>query len=197
MTARLILASGSQIRQQILREAGVAYEIVKSDVDEDRLKQAHPEKTPAAMAVLLAKAKANQVSSAHPDDFVLGADQTMELDGELLDKLPRRELARERLIAMRGRAHQLHSGLALVRANQVVWEHQQSSTLRVRPFSDEFLEIYLATAGEELTASVGAYAFEGLGAQLFSQVDGEYHAILGLPLLPLLAALRDLRVIAS
>ncbi|WP_339746340.1 Maf family protein [uncultured Maricaulis sp.] len=197
MTARLILASGSHIRQQILRDAGIAFEIIKSDVDEDELKQAHRELKPAAMAVLLANAKANQVSSAHPEDFVLGADQTMELDGELLDKLPQRELARARLTAMRGTSHQLHSGLALVCANKTVWEHQQSSTLWVRPFSDAFLDIYLATAGEELTASVGAYAYEGLGAQLFERVDGEFHAILGLPLLPLLKALRDLRVIAS
>lgn len=197
MTARLILASGSQIRQQILRDAGIPFEVVKSDVDEDALKQAHADLTPALMAVLLAKAKANQVSSAYPDDFVLGADQTMELGGQLLDKLPRRELARERLTAMRGKLHQLHSGLALMHANQTVWEHQQTSTLQVRPFSDAFLDAYLEAAGQELTASVGAYAFEGLGSQLFDQVDGEFHAILGLPLLPLLTALRDLRVIVS
>lgn len=197
MTARLILASGSQIRQQILRDAGIAFQITKSDVDEDELKQAHRDLPPAAMAVLLAKAKANQVSSAHPEDFVLGADQTMELAGELLDKLPKRELARARLMAMRGRSHQLHSGLALVQASQTVWEHQQSSTLWVRPFSDAFLDIYLDKAGEELTASVGAYAYEGLGGQLFDRVDGEFHAILGLPLLPLLKVLRELRVITS
>lgn len=197
MTARLILASGSQIRQQILRDAGIAFEIVKSNVDEDRLKQAHPELSPAAMAILLAKAKAEQVSRQHPDAFVLGADQTMELDGELLDKLPRRELARARLTIMRGKPHQLHAGLAMVRAGQPVWEHQQTSTLWVRPFSDAFMDDYLAEAGDELTASVGAYAFEGLGSQLFERIDGEFHAILGLPLLPLLAALRDLRVVTS
>ena len=197
MTARLILASGSQIRQQILRDAGIAFEIVKSNVDEDELKQANPALTPAAMALLLAKAKASQVSSTHPDQVVLGADQTMELDGDLLDKLPRRDLARARLLAMRGKAHQLHSGLALVRGGELVWEHQQASTLHVRPFSDAFLDTYLETAGDELTASVGAYAFEGLGAQLFERVDGEFHAVLGLPLLPLLAALRDLRVTPS
>lgn len=197
MTARLILASGSQIRQQILRDAGIPFQTVKSSVDEGALKQTNPDLTPAAMAVMLAKAKASQVSSAHPDDFVLGADQTMELDGELLDKLPRRKFARARLIAMRGKAHQLHSGLALMQDNQTVWEHQQTSTLRVRSFSDAFLETYLASAGDELTASVGAYAYEGLGAQLFERVDGEFHAILGLPLLPLLKALRQFQVIPS
>lgn len=197
MTDRLILASGSLIRQKILRDAGIAFQTVRSNVDEDRLKEAHADLTPAAMALLLANAKANQVSSAYPDDLVLGADQTMELDGQLLDKLPHRDLARARLTAMRGKAHQLHSGLALMRANQTVWEHQQSSTLWVRPFSGAFLETYLETAGEELTAAVGAYAFEGLGSQLFERVDGDFHAILGLPLLPLLTALRELRIASS
>lgn len=190
MTPRLILASGSQIRRQILGDAGIAFETVKSQVDEDALKLAHPELSPADMAVLLAEAKAAHVSEQYPDDLVLGADQTMELGGALLDKLPRRELARERLLAMRGRRHQLHSGLALVQAGRTVWQHQQTSDLTVRDFSEAFLERYLEAAGDELTASVGAYAFEGLGAQLFQRVDGEFHAILGLPLLPLLAALR-------
>ena len=190
MTRRLILASGSQIRRQILLDAGIEFETIKSDVDEDQLKQAHAELPPAAIALLLAEAKAVQVSSRYPDALVLGADQTMELDGALLDKLPRRDLARQRLLAMRGRPHQLHSGLVLAQAGKPVWQHQQSSTLWVRDFSDAFLDQYLSRAGDELTASVGAYAFEGLGAQLFERVEGDFHAVLGLPLLPVLDELR-------
>tara|TARA_R110002073_G_scaffold38717_4_gene110836 strand:+ start:1839 stop:2432 length:594 start_codon:yes stop_codon:yes gene_type:complete len=190
MTRRVILASGSQIRRQILLDAGTEFETIKSDVDEDQLKQAHTELSPAAIALLLAEAKAVQVSSRYPDALVLGADQTMELDGALLDKLPRRDLARQRLLAMRGRPHQLHSGLVLAHAGKPVWQHQQSSTLWVRHFSDAFLEQYLSRAGDELTASVGAYAFEGLGAQLFERVEGDFHAVLGLPLLPVLDELR-------
>jgi len=190
MTRRLILASGSQIRRQILLDAGIEFETIKSDVDEDRLKQAHTELSPAAIALLLAEAKAVQVSSRYPDALVLGADQTMELDGALLDKLPRRDLARQRLLAMRGRPHLLHSGLVLAQAGKPVWQHQQSSTLWVRHFSDAFLDQYLSRAGDELTASVGAYAFEGLGAQLFERVEGDFHAVLGLPLLPVLDELR-------
>ena len=191
MTRRLILASGSQIRRQILHDAGVEFETIKSDVDEDQLKQAHAELSPAAIALLLAEAKAVQVSSRYPDALVLGADQTMELDGTLLDKLPRRDLARQRLLAMRGRPHQLHSGLVLAQAGKPVWQHQQSSTLWVRDFSDAFLDQYLSRAGDELTASVGAYAFEGLGAQLFERIEGDFHAVLGLPLLPVLDELRN------
>ncbi|WP_417481246.1 Maf family protein [Maricaulis sp.] len=195
--SRLILASGSQIRRQILQDAGIGFATIKSDVDEDQLKAEHSGLSPAEIALLLANAKAGQVSAQHPDAFVLGADQTMELDGQLLDKLPRRDLARERLQAMRGQPHQLHAGLALVRGGQPVWQHQQSSTLWVRAFSDDFLDHYLAKAGDELTASVGAYAFEGLGAQLFERVDGEFHAVLGLPLVPLLGALRQQGVLLS
>ncbi|WP_417476544.1 Maf family protein [Maricaulis sp.] len=197
MTTRLILASGSQIRRQILQDAGIEFEIIKSDVDEDALKQEHSALSPLAMAALLGQAKAVQVSIRHPEALVLGADQTMEFDGALLDKLPRRDLARQRLAAMRGQPHQLHAGLTLAQAGKPVWQHQQSSTLWVRDFSDAFLDHYLAQAGDELTASVGAYAFEGLGAQLFDRVDGDFHAVLGLPLLPVLSALRQHGLLTS
>jgi len=191
-----ILASGSQIRRQVLEGAGVPFSVDKPDVDESAIKARRSELDPADMALVLGRAKAEAVSTRRPGALVLGADQTMELDGQLLDKLPRADLARERLLAMRGRAHHLHSGLALCRDGACVWQHQQTSTLHVRAFSDAFLDMYLEEAGFALTASVGAYAFEGLGAQLFERVEGDYYAILGLPLLPLLAALRQYGVIA-
>ncbi len=191
MSEPLVLASGSAIRRQILQQACIEFDVIKSAVDEDAIKQANPDLPPRDMALLLAKAKAGAVASQTPGRLVLGADQTMELDEGLLDKLPRPELARERLMAMRGREHFLHSGLALYRDDKLVWSHQQTSTLHVREFSDDFLDFYLSTAGDELTASVGAYAYEGLGAQLFERVDADYFGVLGLPLMPLLAALRD------
>ena len=192
-----ILASGSQIRRQILDGAAIGFSVIKPDVDEAAIKAARSELSPAEMALVLGQAKAEAVSRDQPGALVLGADQTMELDGRLLDKLPDAALARDRLIAMRGRAHQLHSGLTLCRDGETVWQYGQTSTLHVRAFSDEFLDHYLAHAGFALTASVGAYAYEGLGAQLFEKVEGDYYAILGLPLLPLLAALRDQGVLPA
>lgn len=192
-----VLASGSQIRRQVLENAGIPFSVEKPDVDEAAIKAQRAGLSPAEMALVLGKAKAEAVSSGRPGALVLGADQTMELDGQLLDKLPQAGLARERLLAMRGRPHHLHSGLALYRDGQSVWEHGQTSTLHVRDFSEAFLDTYLDRAGFALTASVGAYAYEGLGAQLFERVEGDYYAILGMPLLPLLDALRHFGVIAT
>ena len=193
---RFILASGSQIRADILSQAHIPFSVIKSDVDESVIKAERSDLSPRDMALCLAEAKARPVSQAHPDGLVLGADQTMELDGELLDKLPDAALAPDRLRRMRGRPHCLHSGLALLRDGKPVWTHQQTSTIHVRDFSDEFLTHYLAEAGDALTKSVGAYAYEGLGAQLFERVEGDYYAILGLPLLPLAKVLRDEGVLA-
>lgn len=191
----LVLASGSQIRRLLLEQACVPFRVDKSDVDEGLLKQQHSDLNPVEMALMLGRAKAQQVSARLPGEIVLGADQTMELDGVLLDKLPDANLARDRLLKMRGRPHYLHSGLSLHRDGQEIWSLSRSSTIHVRNFSEPFLNAYLEGAGDALTASVGAYAYEGLGAQLFEHVDGDYYAILGLPLLPLLKALRDFGVI--
>jgi nucleoside triphosphate pyrophosphatase len=193
---RFILASGSRIRADILTQAHIPFEIIKSDVDESVIKSERTDLNPRDMALCLAEAKAAPVSLAHPDALVLGADQTMELDETLLDKLPDPALARERLQRMRGRPHCLHAGLALLQAGKPVWTFQQTSTIHVREFSDAFLDSYLERAGDALTASVGAYAYEGLGAQLFERVEGDYYAILGLPLLPLTAELRARGVLA-
>ncbi|WP_300530950.1 Maf family protein [Maricaulis sp.] len=192
-----VLASGSAIRRQVLEQANVPFRVHKSGVDEDVLKREHADLSPRDMAALLARAKAQDVSGQIPEAFVLGADQTMELDGQLLDKLPERSLARDRLIAMRGKVHYLHSGLSICQGGQEIWTHQQTSTLHVRDFSDEFLDFYLDTAGFELTGSVGAYAYEGLGSQLFEKVEADYFAVLGLPLIPLMDVLREKKVILS
>jgi septum formation protein len=192
-----VLASGSAIRRQVLEQACVPFRVHKSGVDEDVLKCEHADLSPRDMAALLARAKAEDVSSQIAGAYVLGADQTMELDGQLLDKLPERSMARDRLMAMRGKVHYLHSGLSLCLDGREVWTHQQTSTLHVRDFSDDFLDFYLENAGFELTASVGAYAYEALGAQLFEKVEADYFAVLGLPLIPLLDVLRDKKVLVS
>lgn len=195
MTA-LVLASGSFIRRQILEGAGVGFEVKTSGVDEDAIKAASRSQGPSALSVQLAEAKARAVSV--PEDvLVLGADQILSLEGSLYDKATSRIEARARLTLLRGKTHILHSGLAAVRNGQTIWTHAQDSSLTVRDFSDAFLDQYMDMAGDELTASVGAYAFEGLGAQIFEKIEGDYYAILGLPLLPVLNLLRREGVIPA
>ncbi|MBB4796994.1 septum formation protein [Brevundimonas bullata] len=192
---RLILASKSAARRAILTEAGVPFTVQVADVDEDALKA--PGVDPAALAVELARAKALAVSRHDADAWVLGADQTLAFDGGLVSKAPTLEAARERLIAMRGRSHQLHSGAALARNGQVVWSGVDTVEMKMRDFSDAFLDAYLAAEGAALLACVGSYRLEGLGSQLFEAVEGDYFTVLGLPLWPILAELRRAGVIGS
>jgi len=190
MSERLILASGSAIRKRILENAGVTFQVVTSQTDEDAVKDSKPDWTASALAARLAADKALAVSALHPDAHVIGADQVLSLDGVLFDKARNKTEARERLLAFRGKTHELHGGLAIARKGEIIWQHDEVSTLVMRDFSDVFLADYMESAGDELTASVGCYAYEGLGAQLFSEVRGDFYAILGLPLLPLLGFLR-------
>lgn len=191
---RLILASKSAARRAMLTDAGVPFAVQVADVDEDALKT--PGVDPVELAVELARAKALAVSRHDADAWVLGADQTLSFEG-LVSKAPTLQAARERLSAMRGRSHQLHSGAALARNGQVVWSGVDTVEMKVRDFSDAFLDAYLAAEGEALLACVGSYRLEGLGSQLFEAVEGDYFTVLGLPLWPVLAELRRAGVIAS
>lgn len=191
-----ILASGSAIRRQILENAGVPFSVQTSGVDEEAIKQGWSGDDVDNLALELANAKAKAVEANH-EVLVLGADQILSLDGQIYDKARSVEEARTRLKALRGTTHILHSGLAAYRAGQQIWSYTQRSRLSVRNFSDAFLDTYMARAGDELTASVGAYALEGFGAQIFGRIEGDYHAILGLPLLPVLDLLRREGVIAT
>lgn len=192
---RLILASKSAARRAVLTEAGVPFTVHVADVDEDALKT--PGVDPVELAVELARAKALAVSRHDAEAWVLGADQTLAFDGGLVSKAPTLAAARERLIAMRGRTHQLHSGAALARNGQVVWSGVDTVEMRMRDFSDAFLDAYLAAEGKALLACVGSYRLEGLGSQLFEAVEGDYFTVLGLPLWPVLAELRRAGVIVS
>jgi len=193
---RLILASGSGIRRQILENAGVTLSVQTSWVDEEAIKAEWSAMPPSGLAVMLAEAKAKAVPA--PDDaLVLGADQILGLEGRMYDKARTKDEARARLQSLRGKTHILHSGLAAVRKGETIWTHAEDSHLSVRDFSDTFLDHYMNIAGAELTASVGAYAFEGMGAQLFEKINGDYYAILGLPLLPVLDLLRREGVIPA
>jgi septum formation protein len=184
---KLVLASGSAIRAEMLRNSGVEFDVRRPDVDEARIKAAMAGQDGEIIAVALAEAKAKAVSG----ELVLAADQILDRGGKLYDKPPNLDAAREQLTELRGKAHRLISGVAVTRNGTVAWRHVAAATLTMRAFSDSFLDRYLDAGGVDLLTSVGAYKLEKQGAQLFSSIEGDYFTVLGLPLLPVLAFLRD------
>jgi septum formation protein len=196
-TAPLILASGSKTRARMLRSAGVPIEIAVANIDEAELMASLKASgaTAAHVAEVLAEMKAQRVAPRFPGCFVLGCDQMLECDGEWLEKPAGRDRAREQLKMLRGRGHSLITCAVLVRDGTRIWHHVDRAELAMRDFSDAFLEQYLDQAGEDILRSVGAYQLEGLGAQLFERVRGDFFTILGLPLLPVLAILREHEVV--
>lgn len=189
---RIILASQSAARSQLLAGAGVVFDKIVSGVDEDLVKTRilADGGSPRAVAQALADIKALTVSDTQPG-LVIGADQTLEFDGVLHDKAAGLDEARARLLALRGKPHQLHSAVTLAQDGAVLWSDTACATLTMRDFSETFLDHYLAREGEALLGSVGCYRLEGPGAQLFSAIEGDYFAILGLPLLGVLEQLRQ------
>jgi len=187
---QLILASASVVRRQLLAGAGVEFDVEPADIDERAAELRLRSASVAARAKSLAEAKAVQVSMRRSRSKVIGADQILELEGVVFSKAANSEEACQILRKLRGRTHRLHSGVALAEDGEVVWSLVQSASLTVRAFSEAWLEAYLAKAGSALTQSVGAYQLEGLGAQLFTHIEGDYFTVLGLPLLPLLDELR-------
>ena len=190
----LILASGSGARRQMMEAAGLVFEVVPADVDEvairDTLRAGNSGIEPADVAEVLARAKAEMVSAAHPDALVIGADQVLALGDQIFEKPADLDAARDSLLVLRGKTHQLHSAVVLAENGETVWSASDVAHMGVRAFTPEFLGAYLATAGEKICSSVGAYQLEGLGVQLFEKIEGDYFTILGMPLLPLLGELR-------
>jgi len=190
---KLILASSSRSRADMLRRAGVEFEIVPAHVDEDTVKNSMAGSPAHVIADALAELKA--LSTKHPNALVLGADQILEFEGEIVSKSKSMDEAADLLRRLRGKSHRLVTAAVLAQGGKPVWRHVETSTLYMREFSDEFLKIYLAEEGEGLLAGVGCYRLEGRGAQLFEHIEGDYFAILGLPLLPLMAGLRELGIL--
>ena len=194
----LILASASAARARLLAAAGVAARSDPAGIDESEIKRGYRRKDEQAeaCAAALAEAKAVAVSRRHQNLLVIGADQILSCNGEWFDKPRDIAEARAQLERLRGRSHELASAVAVVRDGAPAWRHVERARLTMRRFSDGFLDDYLTAMGEELTFTVGGYALEGLGARLFDTVEGDYFAILGLPLLPLLKYLRSEGVLA-
>ena len=187
----IVLASRSAARSAVLKGAGVAFDTAAAPVDEafEKVRLLAEGKGPREVAETLAVLKAQAVE-APTDALVVGADQTLDLDGQLFDKAESLAEARTHLLQLRGRSHQLHAAVVAVRHKQPVWREVATATLTMRDFSESFLDDYLAADGDQLLGSVGCYRLEGPGAQLFSAIEGDYFAILGLPLLGLLDLLR-------
>ena len=187
---RLILASQSAARQALLRQANVNFEALPAHIDERAIEQSSRLADAAAVASLLAREKALHVGRARPDAYVIGADQTLALGARIFSKADDVVQAGEQLKSLSGRTHDLHSAVAVVRGNEVLFETVTTARMTMRPLSDAQIESYLGLAGNAVTASVGGYQLEGAGVHLFARIEGDYFTILGLPLLPLLNFLR-------
>jgi septum formation protein len=185
----LVLASGSSSRARMLTAAGVAFLQDPADIDEAALMR--PGEEPGAVAAKLADAKALAVSARHPGALVLGGDSVLAFGAELIGKSPDAAAAKVLLTRLSGRAHRIVSAAALARNGQIVWSQLGEGQLTMRPLSSAFLDAYLAAEAPAVLASVGCYHLEGRGAQLFARIEGDYFSILGLPLLQVLAALRE------
>src|SRR5690606_21099870 len=197
--SELVLASGSAIRATLLRNAGLEIRVARAQIEERAVEAPLLESdfSPEDIAVVLAEAKATDVSSREPGALVVGADQVLELDGERLVKADTMDQARRQLLRLSGRDHALKSAVAVVRDGETLWRHVATARLTMRTLSPSLVGHYLARVGDAALESVGSYQLEGLGAQLFEGIDGEYFTVLGLPLLPLLGFLRSVGELES
>ena len=194
----LILASQSQARSALLAQTGLIFDKIPADLDEDAIKEdcllrGH---SPKSVAIRLAEAKALHVAKTNYG-LVLGADQVLQLGNDLISKSPTVDDARALLKRMSGQTHYLHSAMALAEGATLIWSHVETAEMTVRTLSDAFIESYLTQNGDKILSSVGCYQLESAGIHLFEAIRGDYFTVLGLPLLPLLAQLRHLKVVTS
>lgn len=192
--APLILASGSTIRQQMLKAVRLTFSVIPSGVEEDAIKAQHKAAAIPELAMVLARAKTLEVSRKNPDAYTVGADQICAHENTMLSKPGSYEKAAAQLRALSGSTHQQHSAVVLAKGDQVLWAYVATATLTMRPLSDAEIAAYI-TADAPL-GSCGAYKFEGLGRHLFSAVEGDHDVIQGLPLVPLLAQLHAKNIIS-
>jgi len=194
MTERLILASASPFRRQMLENAGIALEAVPASIDERAVEAPLEESgaVPEDVALVLAEAKALDVSEKQSNALVLGCDQTLALDDRIFHKPRDMDDARRHLLALSGKTHHLNSAAVLARNGETIWRHVGVAGLTMRVLEPAFIGRYLASVGDDALSSVGAYRIEGRGIQLFERIEGDFFTVVGLPLLAVLAALREL-----
>jgi nucleoside triphosphate pyrophosphatase len=199
--APIILASGSPTRARMLSRAGIRCDIIPAAIDEDAEKtRSHRRQTKtdtAGIALRLARQKARHVSAMFPGRWVIGADQILDLAGEIVDKPTDRAQADRQLSSLSGRSHALISAVSVMRDEQELWHHVDRARLRMRVLSARFLDAYLDQLGDAAFSSPGAYQVEGLGVLLFDRIDGNHYTILGMPLLPLLDFLRSRNMVLA
>lgn len=193
----IILASQSASRKAMLDAAGVAFEAVSADVDERALEAELEGSAPGVIATALAQAKARAVSTLRPDWVVLGGDSLVTVEGKRFDKPRNREDAAAHLRFFSGNLLNLHSAAALVRNGEVLWKDDVTAAMKVRPLSEGFIQSYLDQEWPAVSGCVGVFRIEGPGVQLFESIEGDHFTVLGMPLLPVLAALRKLGELPS
>ncbi len=194
MIPRFVLASQSAARATLLENAGLEFSVEPAAIDEREIDRRliGAGRSAGDIALALASAKAADVANRTPGEIVVGADQVMAIDGEFGHKPATHEDAARQLANLSGKTHQLHTAAVIVSDRDRIWDHVSVASLSVRALSDQDIDRYLRAAGKHALASVGGYQIEGPGIQLFDNIQGEYFSILGLPLLPLVKALRDL-----
>lgn len=197
MKQEIILASASPFRARMLEDAGIEFTVERPTVDERAVEDAVAGAglRPDDLAQILAEAKAVDVSQNHPGAFVIGCDQTLSLGEELMHKPADMEEARRRLLKLSGKTHQLNSAVVIAQDGEAIWRHVSVASLTMRDLDPGFIGRHLSAVGDAALSSVGAYQVEGRGIQLFEKIEGDHFTIVGLPLMPLLAKLRELGAI--
>lgn len=197
MEATIVLASSSPFRKTLLSNAGIRFEAESARIDEREVEKTIDDSglTPQDLALILAEAKARDVAKRNPEALVIGSDQTLSLGDQVFHKPENIDDARRRLLQLSGETHELNSAVVICRNETVVWRHVSIARMTMRKLDPGYIGRYLAEAGDAVLSSVGGYQLEGPGIQLFDKIEGDYFAIIGLPLLPLLAELRQLGAI--